>query len=123
VNDEPTATLTRARDQLTLFHMPCIEPLSATWHRNCQDCDADTLETGEYYLVHDEVWPIDSQGGVLCIGCLEDRIGRRLVAADFTDCLLNREWRGHSERLAARLGEDGDYAGAGAIGLDGGDGL
>jgi hypothetical protein len=94
--------MTGARDQLTLFHMPCIEPLSETWHRNCQDCDVDTVEVGEYYMVHDGVWPIDPQGGVLCIRCLEGRIGRRLVPEDFLDCPLNSSCR--SERLASRLG-------------------
>jgi hypothetical protein len=28
-------------------------------------------------------------GNFLCIGCLELRIGRRLSARDFTDCLVN----------------------------------
>jgi hypothetical protein len=29
-------------------------------------------------MVLDGVWPIEPDGGVLCIGCLEKRIGRRL---------------------------------------------
>jgi hypothetical protein len=44
-----------------------------------------TMET-EVYYVHPHVWKasgIDFWGGVLCIGCLEKRIGRRLQPLDF----------------------------------------
>jgi hypothetical protein len=47
-------------------------------HRYCRDCAADTF-IGEWYMVRDEVWPLGFHDGVLCIGCLEQRIGRRLV--------------------------------------------
>lgn len=42
----------------------------------------------ETYMVHDHVWKaagMEPWGGVLCIGCLEKRIGRRLIPDDFTD--------------------------------------
>lgn len=58
---------------------------------------------GDYYMVTDEVWalaevPMQSQ---LHLECLEERIGRPLTIADFTDCPVNRLIHfGHS--LASR---------------------
>lgn len=51
----------------------------------CMDCGEDT--TSEYYMVHDEVWKQATRShethGMLCIGCLERRIGRSLHKEDF----------------------------------------
>jgi hypothetical protein len=89
----------------------------------CADCDVDTIDNGEFYSVHDEVWAaawagrrlncdcdaFDTVGGlqlvfefndtsrrrccqgreILCIGCLERRLGRTLTRADFTNCRIN----------------------------------
>ncbi len=41
--------------------------------------------------------------GMLCIGCLEGRLGRKLCRQDFIACLLNRERRRRSRRLTLRL--------------------
>lgn len=55
----------------------------------CLDCRRDTSD--EYYMVHDELWleanPDDD--GMLCVLCLEARLGRQLTAADFTDAPVN----------------------------------
>jgi hypothetical protein len=92
----------------------------------CIDCGADTTPcTGkrgcrhkgrhEYYMVHDEVWaeagmrtglihPYGGGGDYLCIGCLENRIGRRLRANDFTGVPINdpdHPWK--TPRLRLRL--------------------
>jgi hypothetical protein len=90
-------------EQLSLFLAPAIAPLSDEWHRCCGDCLVDVIEIGERYMVHDAVWPIEPDGGVLCVGCLEKRIGRRLNARDFTDCLGNRGAWPQSERLRSRM--------------------
>src|SRR5215831_11331112 len=59
----------------------------------CMDCGYDTDEGGEWYMVKDEVWlqacgyiegrlPGEGLGKqILCIGCLEKRIGRTLMRA------------------------------------------
>jgi hypothetical protein len=58
-------------------------------------------------MVQDSIW---EQYGVdldmLCIGCLEDRIGRQLKKTDFTKFPINTDlaWR-RSERLRNRLGQ------------------
>ena len=61
---------------------------------HCEDCGVGTRTLGEYYAVKDYVWdyawggrrkPWHGSSGqeILCIGCLENRIGRTLVASDF----------------------------------------
>lgn len=98
----------------------------------CVDCNVDTTaEDGiaEYYNVHNFVWceafgfdpleVLDKNGryfydyidqaqnvGMLCIGCLERRIGRELEADDFSDAPINwNQGRGYirSERFEDRL--------------------
>lgn len=78
---------------------------SSVWH--CLDCGASTAEDGlnEYYMVQAAVWHAANPGrkGMLCIGCLEARLGRRLTPEDFTSAPINsiKEW--HSERLRSRI--------------------
>jgi hypothetical protein len=42
--------------------------------------------------------------GMLCIACLEKRLGRQLTPADFTDALVNRLEFQMSNRLRHRTG-------------------
>ncbi len=68
----------------------------------CEDCGHDTRRMGEYYMVQHAVWDeaISSRwADMLCIGCLEDRIGRRLTAAVFLECPLNVRDQKRSLRL------------------------
>jgi hypothetical protein len=71
---------------------------------DCDDCGADF---DEYYMVEDAVWAaggLEPDGGMLCIGCLERRLGRRLKRDDFKSNLLNcktGDWE--SLRLRDRL--------------------
>lgn len=74
---------------------------------NCLDCTKSCNQDGlnEYYMVQAAVWhAANPKGrGMLCIGCLESRLGRRLTPADFTSAPINsiKEW--HSERLRSRI--------------------
>jgi hypothetical protein len=78
-------------------------------HPNCADCGLDTLEAGEWYMVHDEIWDeiwawddvLSRQ--ILCIGCLEKRIGRRLTGNDFTYAPINNPPGFMSDRMRDRL--------------------
>ena len=68
-------------------------------------CDHDGR--WEWYGVRDEVWA-DAQAQphiVLCIGCLEARLGRELVPADFSDYEINEPNWWDTPRLAARKGQ------------------
>lgn len=70
----------------------------------CKDCGLDTLD--EYYMVHDAIWKqsgLPPLGGILCIGCLETRIGRKLVGSDFTACPVNEGYFPRSQRHLERL--------------------
>jgi hypothetical protein len=58
-------------------------------------------------MVHDELWAqagMEPLGGWLCVGCLERRLGRRLVPADFKPVVANDSSRTlHSDRLVSRI--------------------
>ena len=69
----------------------------------CEDCLRLTFD--EYYVVQHDIWAqAGMDKGMLCIGCLEKRIGRQLIAADFLPCLANtlESWK-RSPRLLMRL--------------------
>jgi hypothetical protein len=74
----------------------CAEPYPLYWQEeaeaNCVDCRWNAVRLGEWYMVHDSVWKaagMETMGGALCIGCLEERLGRHLTADDFMDVPLN----------------------------------
>ena len=68
----------------------------------CLDCGRDTAQMSEYYMVHNRIWKrYGVKHGMLCIGCLERRMGRKLTKLDFTDAPTNR--CKHSARLFNRL--------------------
>lgn len=59
-------------------------------------------------MVHDGVWDAATEDfggdGMLCIGCLEARLGGKLTADDFTDAPINSGYIFHqSARLQERL--------------------
>ena len=75
----------------------------------CIDCSVMTMGY-EYYMVTDKVWlkANPKEKGMLCIGCLEERLGRKLKNKDFTKCLLNMNIAlgadySNSERLLDRI--------------------
>jgi hypothetical protein len=103
----------------------------------CFDCGVETIPAAgeqEYYSVWDEIWAAawlpssaaqqlilfdvgepavvahpgaTPRGTFLCIGCLEQRIGRRLTRADFSDAPINaldaEVWSFRTARLHDRL--------------------
>ena len=75
----------------------------------CLDCGVDTGKIGEHYMLKDEVWNkvMTTSVGMLCIGCIEVRLGKLLIPADFTDSHVNRLKPGEckSQRLMIRLGK------------------
>jgi hypothetical protein len=72
----------------------------------CHDCEVDTNEAGEYYMLNNDLWarlaPLPDGRGYLCIGCAERRLGRRITPLDFSDAPINQPDK--SERLLDRLG-------------------
>ena len=67
----------------------------------CVDCGEQTL-LREYYMVTREVWEqtgFVGHDGMLCVGCLEGRIGRPVTAGDLTACPVNVPMPHDSPRL------------------------
>ena len=98
------------------IHKDCICPEGCATARcysafNCWDCTVNTLDRGEYYMVTDELWELATiyaddecpTDVMLCIGCLENRIGGKLVASDFPNLLVNTGFLEKSARLTKRL--------------------
>lgn len=73
----------------------------------CKDCAIDTNVINEYYMVKDHIWRaarMTTHGGMLCVGCLEGRLGRELHPSDFSGAPINgRSLTQQSERLYSRL--------------------
>ena len=67
----------------------------------CARCGADVLD--EQFVVRDDVWAAAATAGdrLLCVGCAERSLGRRLGLDDFTDAPLNR-WPAMTERERRR---------------------
>jgi len=76
---------------------------------NCDDCGVSTY--GEYYMVQDAIWQRYGSDWMLCIGCLEKRMGRQLVTRDFTAANFTsmNDGRFRSYRLIDRLTSDGTF--------------
>lgn len=71
----------------------------------CSDCSVDTSDINEYYMVLNSVWAkvATKHDRMLCIGCLEDRLKRKLTPKDFSSAPINILGV-KSERLKQRLG-------------------
>ena len=55
----------------------------------CEDCESDSFK---WFMVQNEIWDkygVDDR--MLCLECLEKRVGRKMLFEDFTDCPLNNE--------------------------------
>jgi len=72
----------------------------------CLDCKIDTGKAYEHYMLIDKIWSKihNSNKGMLCIGCAETRLGRRLNSGDFKDCHVNNpKLYNMSARLLQRI--------------------
>jgi hypothetical protein len=72
----------------------------------CLDCCVDTGKANEHYFINTDLWMkvVGSIVGMLCVGCLETRIGRQLNKSDFPDVTINSPKHGNkSQRLLSRL--------------------
>ena len=72
----------------------------------CLGCKVDTKFISEHYFVNNDIWlpAVGSNKGMLCIGCLEMRIERKLTPKDFTKVHINNpKLYNMSARLLNRL--------------------
>lgn len=57
---------------------------------NCTVCNVNTGDLQEYYMVHDFIWKeAGDTEGMLCIICLEAKLGRMLTPLDFPNLPIN----------------------------------
>jgi hypothetical protein len=77
----------------------------SSWH--CLDCGVNTGPAEEYFMLRHELWrrvaSRRDRGGMLCLRCVELRLGRGLCRADFLDYPVNERQAPLCEALAARL--------------------
>ena len=91
------------RIERTAFRVTTIESYFVHF---CLDCKRNVKEINELYMVWDAVWleACPDLEGMLCVTCLERRIGRKLTPGDFTHCPLNTDFKSKSITLYRRLG-------------------
>jgi hypothetical protein len=73
----------------------------------CMDCEVEVWPW-EMYMVIDAIWRQVGEPSALCVGCLEERLGRRLVPADFPELPINDDEEHDSFRLRERKGSGRD---------------
>lgn len=62
-------------------------------HWKCKDCGKDCfIDPKDYYMIHTHLWDIHGCGnGMLCMDCMEDRLGHKLKKEEILPCPLT-EW-------------------------------
>lgn len=81
IGREPDNKMAYTSLELLQLTVDAVTLLSANWY--CFSCGKNTFALGEDYYVHDDLWYKYGVEGVLCIGCLETRMGRKLTPEDF----------------------------------------
>lgn len=71
----------------------------------CRDCGVNTSHVEEYYMLTPEVWKeaVPDLIGMLCINCVELRLGRQLWPEDFMDSPINNFHSRLSSRVLSRF--------------------
>lgn len=77
---------------------PCQAPL---WTPCSPEFGCAHDGTWEWYMLTDEIWAEIGEPACACIGCVEKRLGRPLVASDFADLPINEPNRYDTPRLVA----------------------
>lgn len=79
------------------------KPVHLDW--TCMDCGRDTSASNERYSLKDTIWrrvnPIIL--GMLCLKCVDDRLGRALYRSDFSSAPINAKFAHVCPALAERL--------------------
>ena len=70
---------------------------------DCLDCGDNTFFKNEYYMIHDEIWDSVAGEGMLCVQCLENRLGRILAPDDFVLYPINYGAFPQSPILSSRV--------------------
>jgi hypothetical protein len=111
--------LTETRNELEALRTMSPAELNALqWYDQCHDCGGRAWrQLREDYIVHDDIWhqactakPVMKDDcGLLCVGCIEQRLGRRLNSTDFKVCVPLNVGPGKSVRLLDRMSSRPDW--------------
>ena len=66
----------------------------------CGGCSKDCMENPkDYYMLEDEVWlRINGHSeGMLCVDCVEERLGHKLKAEEILRCELTEEYNPYTK--------------------------
>mgnify|MGYP001002757325 CR=1 FL=1 len=69
---------------------------------NCEDCGKNTDNGTDYYMVEDDIWAKygpDDKKDLLCISCLERRMGRPLEGLDIKLCHLTVDMNTYTRHI------------------------
>jgi hypothetical protein len=71
-------------------------------HWKCLDCGRNCfLYRRDYYMVTNEVWVSIGmkRTQMLCMDCLEGRLGHSLEKKEILDCEVTREWNPYTKKI------------------------
>jgi len=70
----------------------------------CKDCGKDCfVDNKDYYMVNNEIWKKHGVGtGVLCMDCMEERIGHKLTVNDILPCPLTESFNSYTKAILNR---------------------
>jgi hypothetical protein len=68
---------------------------------HCMDCGLDTFDGyANYYMVTDELWQaFGVRAGMLCFPCLQARVPRSIVPADFINAPVNKRYASPLQKM------------------------
>jgi len=67
----------------------------------CKDCQKDCFLDGkDYFMVQHDIWKKYGVGlGLLCMSCMEERIGRKLIKDDILVCHVTTHWNPYTSKI------------------------
>ena len=67
----------------------------------CRDCGKNTADDPkDYYMIRNDLWAkYGVAKGMLCMECIETRIGRKLTKKDLTNCIVNISWNPYTKNI------------------------
>ena len=67
----------------------------------CKDCGKDCfIDDKDYYMVKDEIWDKKGVGtDMLCMDCMEERIGHKLTKNDILPCPLTEITNSYTKNI------------------------
>ncbi len=67
----------------------------------CNDCGKDCMEDNkDYYMVKHEIWNEHGVGeGMLCMDCMERRMGHKLTKEDILECFVTTIFNSYTSKI------------------------